>query len=75
MMYALTGNIYEGFWKDGKATGQGILNLVSEQKVQKGEFYDCVLHGFGQLTSHNVRYIGQFRDGDCDGFGKLEYLD
>ena len=41
----------------------------------KGEFWDCHLHGFGQLTSSNVKYIGEFRDGDFDGFGKLELLD
>jgi len=40
--------------------------------VLKGEFWDCHLHGFGQLTSSTLKYIGEFRHGEYDGFGKLE---
>ena len=74
MDFHFSGNIYEGQWKDGKAIGQGILNVTSEQMVLKGEFWDCLLHGFGQLTSSTMKYIGEFRHGEYDGFGKLEDL-
>ena len=66
MDYYLSGNIYEGQWRDGKASGQGILNLTrsSEHRVLKGEFWDCELHGFGQLISSTIKYIGEFRNGE-----------
>lgn len=74
-VFYFSGNVYEGCWKDGKATGQGILTNTAEQKVLKGEFWDCCLHGFGQLTSSTIKYIGEFRNGEYDGFGKLEDLE
>jgi len=43
--------------------------------VLKGEFWDCHLHGFGQRTSSTLKYIGEFRNGEHDGFGKLEDLE
>ena len=75
MEFYLSGNIYEGQWKDGKATGQGLLNMPTDQKVLKGEFWDCELHGFGQTHSRYFNYVGEFRHGMKDGFGKREDLE
>lgn len=75
MDFYLSGYIYEGQWKDGKGTGQGLLNQTSDQKVLKGEFWDCDLHGFGQIHSRYFKYVGEFRHGEQDGFGKLEDME
>ena len=56
--FSYTRNIYEGNWKEGKAIGQGTFYISSEEKVFKGEFWDCSLHGFGQMTSSAEKYIG-----------------
>lgn len=51
------------------------MNCNTERKVLKGEFWDCELHGFGQIHSQYFKYVGEFRHGEEDGFGKLEDLE
>jgi len=45
-----------------------------ENKVYRGECWNCEPYGFGQLTSERFKYIGEFKNGDFDGFGKMEKL-
>ena len=73
--FKISGNIYEGNWIDGKGIGQGILIHKICTKVSKGWFWDCELHGFGCTKSGSHKYIGDFKEGDFDGFGKLEDLE
>ena len=47
MEFVQMGDVYEGIWKNGRATGKGVFMQNKSQTVYKGEFYDCLLHGFG----------------------------
>lgn len=65
--------IYEGDWQDGRGIGQGVY-VFSDDLVYRGEVWNCEPNGFGQLTSKEQKYIGQFKHADFHGDGKLENL-
>ena len=59
-------------WENGKANGQGVYYYGDGVTVYRGEFWDMKPQGFGQMTTKNIKYIGEFKEGDYDGMGRLE---
>ena len=45
--FLLRNEVYDGMWKNGQATGQGIYYYGDGIKVYRGEFYNMQPHGFG----------------------------
>lgn len=64
------GDIYTGEWRNGKGTGQGCYQFADGRYFQ-GQVWNCEPYGFGQLTGKGFEYIGDFKEGEFDGFGKL----
>lgn len=65
-----SGDVYSGEWKDGRGTGQGSYQFADERRYQ-GQVWNCEPYGFGQLMGPNFEYIGEFKEGEFNGFGKL----
>jgi hypothetical protein len=65
--------IYNGYVKDGKKEGAGILTLTSGQK-DIAEYHLDKLHGCGKEEyADGGKYWGEFKDGKEEGYGTNEW--
>lgn len=70
-----TGTIYEGEFKQGRATGVGVMKF-RDGEVHTGTFVDAKLDGHGSIFyADQSRYEGDMRMGKESGIGKLEFAD
>ncbi len=66
---------YSGEWRDGHASGQGILTLPSGNRYV-GEFLDGLRHGQGTWTHvDGFHYEGEWSDGVLSGQGTATWPD
>ena len=65
------GQKYEGYFKNGKRNGKGIINYNNGDKYT-GTFKDGYRDGQGtHLFSNGDKYIGEFKEGWLHGKGKM----
>ena len=69
---------YVGDWREGRASGQGILTISQHGMVVlvlEGTFVDGRLHGQGTLehVPADQRFEGEFRHGEEHGYGVQTY--
>ena len=63
----ISGDIYEGGWKDGKYHGKGIVEHSDGTKYS-GQWLENLPNGNGTLTDPGGnKYVGEFRDGKRHG--------
>tara|TARA_B110000208_G_C11782200_1_gene434290 strand:- start:449 stop:1939 length:1491 start_codon:yes stop_codon:yes gene_type:complete len=66
--------IYHGFWKNNLPHGKGFLNYLSPHKNiinYEGDFLNSIPNGNGKETYiNNSYYIGNFKNGNKEGYGK-----
>jgi len=68
----VSGDMYEGKWKEGKPTQGTVKYLYGDKYV--GGLKDGKHHGHGTLTySNGDKYIGEWKDGKHHGHGTLTY--
>jgi hypothetical protein len=67
-----SGNIYNGYSKDGLCEGVGIKTWKDGQK-DIAEFHLNKLHGCAKVEYANGNsYWGEFKDGNAEGYGTFE---
>jgi hypothetical protein len=61
------GDVYDGYWKNDKRNGKGIL--ISKLGTYFGEWKDDAKHGKGQFYSSKNKdvYDGTYKEGERDG--------
>jgi hypothetical protein len=75
MIFVMTGDIYEGYWYDGKFWGKGKFMWANGNRYE-GDFKDGKMEGKGTLTYANgTQYEGEFKDDRPHGKGKFYELD
>ncbi len=67
------GSFYEGQFKDGEITGNGLKLNKQSGTEYKGEFFEGCYHGKGHLRSKisKLIYQGDFHNNMRHGFGEL----
>jgi len=56
-MFYNDGTSYEGYWKNDKREGPGLLLSKENQEIYRGEFKDDVFEGKGRLYNMKARII------------------
>jgi len=70
MMYE-NGDVYEGYWKDGKMHGKGTMRYENGD-VYVGDWKDGKMDGEGTMRYENGDvYEGDWKDGKMDGEGTM----
>lgn len=66
---------YDGEWSDGKANGQGILEVTldGEHFSREGTWIDNKLNGHGKETDDDFSYEGEWSNSRYNGQGKMVY--
>lgn len=63
-----TGNVYKGYFKNGKPNGPGIETTDEEEFT--GEYQNGKKHGFGKIIEKSgFTFAGSFKFGEKTGFG------
>jgi|SRR5690554_2412075 len=71
--YYANGDIYKGSFVDGKKSGVGYMEYITDC-IYYGEFEDDLMHGFGYMEWPNGdQYLGEWKNGDPEGFGRKEF--
>ena len=74
-LYLNDNSIYEGFSKENRMEGRGILYSI-DGYVYGREFLNGLFHGFGKLVSLNgVVYGGNWKNDVQNGHGEESYVD
>jgi hypothetical protein len=62
------GDIYEGYWINDKACGEGVF-VDTSHAMYRGEWVDDIQHGFGveSWDGGKTKYSGQFFKGKKNG--------
>lgn len=67
--YYVDGSVYRGFWKSGKASGQGLI-VTSDGFIYNGQWKNGLYHGYGSLITKDKDFCeGDFRYGELEGIG------
>ena len=68
------GDIYAGYWEDGKRHGHGLLNNVSGNRKYEGSFVNDLQEGNGTLSNKtDILFQGSWKAGKYfDGTGELK---
>jgi hypothetical protein len=70
---AVTGEEYDGIWKDNRRHGEGVLKLA-DGTIFRGHFENHKRNGHGQYTSTDGnRYDGEWQDNQIHGKGIMTY--
>jgi hypothetical protein len=70
-----SGNIYNGYIKDGKREGVGINTLTDGQK-DIAEYHLSKCNGCGKAEwASRGKYWGEYNDGNKEGYGTFEWAD
>ena len=67
------GSSYEGKFFEGKVTGTFLMQVPNENLHYKGELLNGSMHGEGTLTTDDYVYVGDFKDRQFNGQGKITY--
>ena len=77
-----TGNIFEGELEDNKMCGNGYMIWFNKLEKYTGQWDNNLQNGFGVHIWYDIkqemkyfrdRYIGEWKDGKRDGYGKFFY--
>ena len=73
IMRMTNGSVYEGEWKGDAANGIGTFVSIESAFVYRGEWKDNLKEGKGVLTNKHGQYIGEFKNNNANGHGKIVY--
>ena len=69
-----SGDVYAGFFKNGKRNGQGTYIFKISGNKYEGGYVDNLRQGKGVFTlSNGDKYVGDFKDGKADGLGVMTF--
>jgi len=67
------GSSYQGDFLAGAATGNTVYRTRSGDTEYRGEIVAWVFNGVGRFTDSESTYVGEFKDGNYHGKGKIDY--
>jgi len=72
MRYAVSGDVFQGTWHNGQASGYGVYTFADDGETVAGNFSNGVSSGHCSVRRANGdRYEGGMEDDEMDGGGTM----